>query len=237
MLNNQAHPHIFARFIRKTLGQYQCPSAQHLPNLSEAHHTVWFLQSPLSSQRSMSRLKLSMLFTSFIYALSQAVVCIRPPALLPTISDCTTIVEAIGWLSRMQGENTMRAWGRRLPTTPDTQKVPKVFWISGRGPTTCAVHVDVDAYVPWAVDDFRLSDVAAAGEQVLAECLMARSKIGLAYPAGMDGHVYAKVIGSTKLTSCTFKKHYTIFLMIKNHSNPAADTDNACVDCEDRFAL
>ena len=155
----------------------------------------------------MSRIKLSMLFTSFIYALSQAVVCIRAPALLPTISDCTTIVEAIGWLSRMQGENTMRAWGRHLPTTLDTQKVPKVFWISGRGPTTCAVHVDVDAYHPWAVDDFRLSDVAAAGEQVVAQCLMARSKIGLAYPAGMDGHVYAKVISSTKLTACPSKKH------------------------------
>ena len=185
----------------------------------------------------MSRLKLSILFTSFIHALSQAVVCIRAPALLPTVSDCTTIVEAIGWLSRMHGENTMRAWGRRLPTTADTQKVPKVFWISGRGPTTCAVHVDVDAYHPWAVDDFRLSDVAAAGEQVVAQCLISRGKIGLAYPAGMDGHVYAKVISSAKLTACVSKKHYTISLMIKNHSNRVANTDNFCGDCEDRFAL
>ena len=131
----------------------------------------------------------------------------------------------------------MRAWGRRLPTTADTQKVPKVFWISGRGPTTCAVHVDVDAYHPWAVDDFRLSDVAAAGEQVVAQCLIARGKIGLAYPAGMDGHVYAKVISSTKLTACASKKHYTISLMIKDHPNRIANTDNACGDCENRFAF
>ena len=99
----------------------------------------------------------------------------------------------------------MKAWGRNLPTTLDTQKVPKVFWISGRGPTTCAVHVDVDAYIPWAVDDFRVSDVAAAGGQVLAECLVARSKIGLAYPAGVDGHVYAKVSNKLQHTDC---KHF-----------------------------
>ena len=166
---------------------------------------VWFLQSLPSLQRSMARLRLSMLFTSFIYALSQAVVCIRPPALLPTVNDCTTIVEAISWLSRMPGENTMKAWGRNLPTTLDTQKVPKVFWISGRGPTTCAVHVDVDAYVPWAVDDFRVSDVATVGGQVLAECLVARSKIGLAYPAGVDGHIYAKASNKLHQSVC---KHF-----------------------------
>ena len=142
----------------------------------------------------MFRLKLSLLFTSFIYGLSQAVICTPARGLLPTISDCTDIVEAIKWLSRMQGENTMRAWGRGLPTTADTQKVPKVFWISGRGPTTCAVHVDVDAYDLWAVDDFRLSDVALAGEQVVAQCLRAKSKVGLAYPAGVDGLVHAKVM-------------------------------------------
>ena len=87
----------------------------------------------------------------------------------------------------------MKAWGRGLPTTLDTQKVPKIFWISGRGPSTCAIHVDVDAYDLFAVDDFRLADVASAGEQVVSQCLAAKSKVGLAYPAGADGYVHAKV--------------------------------------------
>ena len=88
----------------------------------------------------------------------------------------------------------MKEWGRELPTTLDTQKVPKVFWISGRGPTTCAIHVDVDAYNPTAVDSFRFSDVASAAEEVIAQCLVRPNrKIGLAYPSGVDGHVYAKV--------------------------------------------
>ena len=87
----------------------------------------------------------------------------------------------------------MKAWGRRLPTTDDTQKVPKLFWIGGRGPVTCAVHVDVDDYDPIAVDNFRLSDVAAAAEDVIAQCLIPKGKVGLAYPAGPDGYVHAKV--------------------------------------------
>ena len=125
--------------------------------------------------------------------LSQAAICTAARGLLPTVSDCNDLIGAISWLASLPGENNMKAWGRRLPSTLDTQKVPKVFWISGRGPTTCAVHVDVDTYDLWAVDDFRLSDVAAAGEDVVAQCLVARSKVGFAYPAGMDGHVHAKV--------------------------------------------
>lgn len=128
-----------------------------------------------------------------MYTYSQAAICTAARGLLPTISDCNELIEAITWLSRIPGENNMKAWGRRLPTSLDTQKVPKVFWISGRGPTTCAIHIDVDPYDLWAVDDFRLADVATVGEEVVAQCLSAKNKVGLAYPAGADGHVHAKV--------------------------------------------
>ena len=53
--------------------------------------------------------------------------------------------------------------------------------------------MDVDAYDLFAIDDFRLSDVASAGKEVVAQCLVAKGKIGLAYPAGPDGNVHAKV--------------------------------------------
>ena len=98
----------------------------------------------------------------------------------------------------------MRAWGRRLPTTRDTQSVPKIFWIAGRGPITCAIHVDVDAFDPLAVDDFRLADVASAGDDVIAQCLATQRKVGWAYPAGPDGKVQAKV----KLSGG--RLHYTV---------------------------
>ncbi|CAD6570781.1 MAG: hypothetical protein ASARMPRED_003931 [Alectoria sarmentosa] len=129
-----------------------------------------------------------------MYTLSRGAICTSTRGLLPTVRDCNDLIEAISWLSRLPNENNMKAWGRRLPTTLDTQKVPKVFWISGRGPTTCAVHVDVDSYDLFAVDDFRLADVASAAEEVVTQCLSAKSKVGLAYPAGPDGYVHAKVV-------------------------------------------
>lgn len=155
----------------------------------------------------MFRFSLLLLFASFaIFTHSQAAICTAGRGLLPTMTDCNELIEAISWLSRLPGENVMRAWGRRLPTTSDTQKVPKIFWIAGRGPTTCAVHVDVDAYDLWAVDDFRLEDVAASGQEVVAQCLIAKGKVGLAYPAGINGHVHAKVRtlrGRPHLFDCT----------------------------------
>lgn len=142
----------------------------------------------------MTRFTFLVLFASFtLYAASWAAICTSARSILPIIRDCQDITEAVSLLSRIPGENTMKAWGRQLPTTPDTEKVPKVFWISGRGPTTCAIHMDVDAYDTWAVDFFRLSDVASAADEVISQCLVAKSKVGLAYPAGLDGRVHAKV--------------------------------------------
>ena len=53
--------------------------------------------------------------------------------------------------------------------------------------------MDVDAYDTFAIDDFRISDVAVAAEEVIDQCLVPQRKIGLAYPTGPDGHVHAKV--------------------------------------------
>ena len=124
---------------------------------------------------------------------AEAAICISARRLLPTVSDCTDIAEAVSGLARLPGENVMKVWGRGLPSTHDTQHVPKVFWLPGRGPTSCAIHVDVDEYSPFAADSFRLSDVASAAEEVIAQCLVPKRKVGLAYPLGVDGHVYVRV--------------------------------------------
>ena len=155
---------------------------------------VQILRAATSTSHMMFQLSFLVLSASFtVYTFSQAAICTSSRGLLPTINDCNDIAEAIDLLSRMPHENKMRAWGRGLPTTDDTQMIPKVFWLTGRGPTTCAVHVDVDAYDVWAVDDFRLSDVASAAQEVIAQCLVPKRKLGLAYPAGADGRVHAKV--------------------------------------------
>lgn len=170
-------------------------------SLSYPDHTVHLPRVQIQFGRSMFRFALLLLSIWFtVYTRSRAAICTSGSAPLPTLTDCQDIAEAVRWLSRLPGENEMKAWGRRLPTTDATQKVPKVFWISGRGPVTCAIHVDVDAYDLWAIDDFRLSDVASAAEEVIAHCLLERRQVGLAYPAGADGHVHAKVWSFERIT-------------------------------------
>ena len=134
-----------------------------------------------------------LLICFIIFTNTQAAICITTRGLRPTINDCRDIAEAVSSLSQLPNENKLKAWGRGLPTTLDTQQLPTVFWLSGRGPTTCAIHVDVDAFSPFAVDNFRLSDVATAATEVIDQCLIRKRKVGLAYPVVVDGHVYAKV--------------------------------------------
>lgn len=68
--------------------------------------------------------------------------CFHARSALPIVHECQDLTQAIAYLSRLPNENNVKAWGRRLPTGPETQNVPKVYWIVGRGPKTCAVHVE-----------------------------------------------------------------------------------------------
>lgn len=135
----------------------------------------------------------SLFFLSSIWTVAQCLRCISPPGALPTLPDCRDLTNAIAFASRLPGENVLKSWGRHLPETPDTVKLPKVYWLSGRGPTTCAVHVDVSAEEYFAVDEFRLRSVGVAAESVVAQCLLRLSQIGFSYPSPSQ-HVYAKIV-------------------------------------------
>lgn len=120
--------------------------------------------------------------------------CFHARSALPYISHCQDLNNAIAWLARMPGENDVRAWGRHLPTTAETQKIPKLYFIDGPAiSTTCTVKVDVDRTDSFAVDSFRLSDVAAASARVVDDCLVRQRLIGLDYPSEA-GHVYVKIM-------------------------------------------
>jgi len=128
-----------------------------------------------------------------VYVPSRSMECLLPRGALPTVRDCQDLTDAIAYLARFPGENNPKTWGRRLPSTTDTQNLPKIYWIVGRGPTTCAVHVDVNADDVFAIDTFRLSTVGLAAERVVSRCLVGERKIGLEYPSGGQ-HVYAKLV-------------------------------------------
>ena len=117
---------------------------------------------------------------------AQCLRCIPPPGAPPTFPDCRDLTNAIAYASRLPGENVLKSWGRNLPTTPDTVRLPRIYWLRNQGPTTCAVHVDVSAEDYFAVDEFKLEDVGAAAERVVAQCLMRLSQIGFSYPGRVD---------------------------------------------------
>ena len=135
----------------------------------------------------------SLFFLSSLCTVAQCLRCISPPGALPTLPDCRDLTNAIAYVSRLPGENVRKSWGRRLPETPDTVNLPRVYWLSGRGPSTCAVHVDVSADDYLAVDEFRLRSVGVAAERVVAQCLLRLSQIGFSYPSPSH-HVYAKIV-------------------------------------------
>ena len=78
-------------------------------------------------------------------------------------------------------------------STEDTQNIPKVYWIGGRGPTTCAIHVDVNPEELLAVETFRVRSVGLAAERIVSRCLVRERKTGLDYP-GTAEHVYARIV-------------------------------------------
>ena len=126
-------------------------------------------------------------------SLSSAWVCFPAPDILPVASDCVAVINGIDWFSRLPGENVQKRWGRHLPVTPDTETLPRWYWIEGRQPpTTCAVVLDVDGMDFWEIDTFRLSAVARATTTVYSKCLVNKGQIGLDFPSE-EGHVYAKL--------------------------------------------
>lgn len=55
------------------------------------------------------------------------------------------------------------------------------------------MEVDVDPLDFYAIDDFRLTELATAAARVYAVCLMGRAMIGLEYP-GREKKVWAKLV-------------------------------------------
>ena len=82
-------------------------------------------------------------------------------------------------------------WGRDLPSTAFTEKLPKLFWLAGRPiPSTCGIDIDVAPDIPLAVESFDLMAVALAAEKILRICLYGRSQVGNE-PLGPTKHVLA----------------------------------------------
>ena len=121
------------------------------------------------------------LFLHF-FPVASAVICFSSHHILPTSKDCHELIDALEFLARYPPYNLPMTWSRHVEDTSSNRKLPKDYWLQGRGPSTCAIHIDA---VPWNVDaeeSFQLKSVANLGEVLVEQCVVRRRQLGLAYP-------------------------------------------------------
>ncbi|KAL9593443.1 MAG: hypothetical protein Q9219_007554 [cf. Caloplaca sp. 3 TL-2023] len=127
--------------------------------------------------------------------LSLSWTCFSPPHLLPTRRDCAALLIGLEYLSTRPPDAGIKRWSRHLPTTPNTENLPRLYYIvdEEEAPATCAVIVDVaEGRDTSVVDVFGLVDVVRVAKVVYRECLHRRNEVGLEFP-GEHG-VAAKLV-------------------------------------------
>ncbi|KAI4235950.1 MAG: hypothetical protein L6R40_006318 [Gallowayella cf. fulva] len=121
--------------------------------------------------------------------------CYPPPrgTKIPILDHCQELVHALHYASRLPPNEHAKEWGRGLPSTDFTEYLPKVYWLPGRGPQSCALSIDVDPLYPDAKEVFKLGDIAVAGTRIVNLCLIGRREIGRDF-LGRTGKVTAKLV-------------------------------------------
>lgn len=163
--------------------------------------------------------------------LSQSLQCFDPAKdSLPAPAHCQHLSNVLAYAARIPSKNIRKDWGRGLPSSAFTGKLPKLFWLAGRPiPSTCGINVDVDPVNPLAVEKFDLMAVAVAAEKILRICLYGRSQVG-SEPLGLTKHVLATMTRINppglldqmegRLEIIRFKNGVKLFAMSVNATKP-----------------
>lgn len=112
-----------------------------------------------------------------LYSTSLAVECFS--GVLPDFMDCQILISTLFYLSRMPGQNDPKEYGRTVQSDMYSEKIPKLYYLHGPEEYNCAILVDVDAADYYAVDTFRIEDLAVVGNTVFVNCLLSQGKLGL----------------------------------------------------------
>lgn len=130
-----------------------------------------------------------------ILPFSFALDCYPPPrsGALPILEHCNELVHALIIASRLPHLNDPKTWGRGLPSGINSEHLPKVYWLPGRGPQSCALSLDVDPLYPDAREVFGLSAIRVAAARIIRICLVGRGQIGRDRLGSM-GKVVAKLL-------------------------------------------
>ncbi|KAL8762722.1 MAG: hypothetical protein Q9184_001316 [Pyrenodesmia sp. 2 TL-2023] len=130
-----------------------------------------------------------------ILPFSYALDCYPPPrgGDLPILEHCNELVHALIIACRLPHLNEPKTWGRGLRSGIHSEHLPKVYWLPGRGPQSCAVSLDADPLYPDAREVFGLSAIRVATARIVNVCLVGRRQIGRDR-LGHTGKVVAKLV-------------------------------------------
>ncbi|KAL8922466.1 MAG: hypothetical protein Q9208_005188 [Pyrenodesmia sp. 3 TL-2023] len=126
---------------------------------------------------------------------SFALDCYPPPSggALPILEHCNELVHALTIACRLPHQNEPKTWGRGLPSSIHSEHLPKVYWLPGRGPQSCALSLDVDPLHPHAIEVFGLTAIRVAAARIVNICLVGRNQIGRDR-LGSTGKVVGKLV-------------------------------------------
>ena len=132
---------------------------------------------PIAVSRMLRFHECLLTITFYLYSTSSALECYTGS--LPHLPDCQILVAAVYQLSDLPGQNDPKEYGRTMQSDRYSEKIPKVYYLSGPENYNCALYIDVELPDFYAVDTFRLSDLARAANTVYSVCLVNMGKLGM----------------------------------------------------------
>lgn len=132
---------------------------------------------PVAVSRMLSFREFRLIITFCLFSTSSALECFSGS--LPNLQDCQILIAALNDLSRMPGQNDPKEYGRTMQSDIYSEKIPKVYYLSGPEDYNCAIYVDVRIADYYAIDTFRLGDLARAANAVFILCLVNEGKLGM----------------------------------------------------------
>ena len=111
-----------------------------------------------------------------LYSTSLALECYS--GILPNLGDCEALLNALLYLSRMPGQNEPKEWGRTVASDLYSEKIPKLYHLHGPEDYNCGIFLDVVTVDYYAIDTFRVGDVAAVANAIYSYCLLSRRELG-----------------------------------------------------------
>ena len=112
-----------------------------------------------------------------LYSTSSALECYTGS--LPNLQHCGVLIAALSGLSRLPGKNDPKEYGRTMHSDRYSEKIPRLYYLGGPEEYNCAIFVDVEITDFYAVDTFRLADLARAANAIYILCLVNQGKLGL----------------------------------------------------------